>query len=329
MNYRYTFLIGIFLLLSQLIFANKLSESEITTQNSALSAQQDSLNKKQSDSTFTNDSLRSSENTTLEKDSESTGIPWKKILYIVIVTYSLLFLYMVYQLLFKRKWFVPLSETETDNNDDTTSPAKKHVWDKLYTIWGEWHYSHIDENDEEIRIPPHHSAIKKALKTFEAISESETKDSQIIAFINKMGNIINSHVIRRFNGSWLIIVTSLILPIGYILINYYQDQEVRAFSYLLISPAFLYFISCFTPKIVLDSRKKGAGLRGIQHKIHRIFYTNLFSANEENADQSKRKINAFFSVLLIIIIIAVTLVLSLIIALIGTLINFFRNYVLI
>ncbi|MDA3883797.1 MAG: hypothetical protein PF481_10995 [Bacteroidales bacterium] len=329
MNHTQTFLIGIFLLFSQLIFANKLSDSEVTAQNLALSAQHDSLNNGQSDSTFTNDSLSSSENTSLEKGSESTGIPWKKIIYIVIITYSLLFLYMIYQLLFKRKWFVPLSKTETDNDEDTTTPAKKHVWDKLYTIWGEWHYSHIDENDEEIRIPPHHSAIKKALKTFETISESETKDSQIIAFINKMGNIINSHVTRRFNGSWLILVTSLILPIGYILINYYQEQEVRTLSYLLLSPAFLYFISCFTPKFVLDSRKKGEGLSGIQNKIHRIFYTNLFSTNEENSNQSKHKINAVFSVLLIIIVIAVTLVLSLVIALIGTLINFFRNYLLI
>ncbi|MFO7869118.1 MAG: LamG-like jellyroll fold domain-containing protein [Bacteroidales bacterium] len=269
-----------------------------------------------------------------KSSSEESTIPYKKIGIGLMILYACIVLFMIYKLVFKRTWFKPIhtktpeteNETETENEEIGVMNNKK-TWDTLYTIWGEWHYSYVNEYDEEIRIPPNYSSIKKALQTFKHIQEAELYDNQIVDFINKLGSIINTEVKRKFHGSWLIIIASFILPIGYILVNYNHIEEIVPTILLLFIPGFVYFISCLTPKFVIRKRSQKQESKGFVYKIQHFFYTSIQSAKNEIISNSKTKIHAFLKIIIIIISIALTLVLSLIIALLAAGINFFRNFV--
>lgn len=249
--------------------------------------------------------------------------------------------YMVYVLLSEKKYKVISSEnfnsflSETKNNPDqnaNTQLASKYVED----AFSKWKLV-SKPGEEEMRSPVSRKHFADTYAALEKARNLKPTDQTIVNRMNELGELLNNLSKRKFYGNIVLLIVSLLVPLGIFLIQV-KIMDVKRFMGVIVVtlPAIAYILANFAPTYVVASRSNrfggifgailgviagtGAAIAATEH------YNQITWSDGSKTVESDLGSNAISLVIGLILILAAIL-LSIVLVTIAAVIAFFRNYV--
>lgn len=265
-----------------------------------------------------------------------------KILIIILVLFLLIAIfYMIYVLITEKKYKSISNEelnqfiSDTKNNPDqvaNTELASKYVED----AFGKWKLV-SKPGEDEMRSPTNK---KHFIDTYEALNKARNlkpTDHTIVNRMNELGELMNELSKRKFYGNIVLLIISLLVPIGIFLIQMSIMDIQRFMGVLVVTlPAITYILANYAPTYVVANRSNrfggvfgsilsvlmgtGAAVAATQH-YNQITWSD--GSKTVESDLGSDAISLGFGLMVIL----AAILLSIVLVTIAAIIAFFRNYV--